>query len=303
MAARRPMNVVIFGRGRLGGSLFRALRRSGHRVRLAPGQSRLGTSDLDAVLLCVPDRAVATTTLRLARPGIRVAVVAHCAGALDLGPLEPLRALGSDVGSLHPLQAVPSRTTLLDGHAAIEASSPVAARILTQLARDAGLKPFRLAGSDRALYHAAAALASNGLVAVFARASALLSACGVSEGIGHAALVTLLQSALAGIAREGLPRGLTGPIARGDVATVQRHLGAIAQASRDDLPLYIALSQALVPISALLGQADPAGLEAIGMELRQTGRALARGRNRAPRAERAKRRPVPARASREPRSS
>ena len=275
MSARAPLRILILGRGRVGTSLARALRTAGHRVQLAAGRSRAPRGPLDAIFLCVPDDAVADCARRLAStPAGYGPVVAHCAGALDLSPLSPLSSRGVQVGSLHPLQAIPSQTTHLNAFAAIDASSARAARLLKRLAKDAGLRPFRLTNPDRALYHAAAALAGNGLVALADRAAALLVRAGAPKKHSLEAVLALMQSSLDGVSCEGLPKGLTGPVARGETEIVSAHLAALAR-SGIDLELYVALGDALVDLSRRLGRARPADLKAIRAALssRGTGRA------------------------------
>jgi predicted short-subunit dehydrogenase-like oxidoreductase (DUF2520 family) len=270
MATRTPLTIVVVGRGRVGGALARALRRAGHRTRLVPGRSRAPRAPVDAILLCVPDAAVAACARRLAgslaassRP-----VVAHCAGALDLRPLSPLSSRGVPVGSLHPLQAVPSPTTRLAAFAAVEASSVRAGRLLERLARDAGMQPLRLKNPDRALYHAAAALAGNGLVALADRAAALLARAGASKEHSLEAVLALMRSSLEGVSREGLPRGLTGPVARGEVDVVRSHLAALARSSKGDLAVYRVLTGRLVELS----RANRSKLAAIRAALTPRGR-------------------------------
>jgi len=236
---------------------------------------------------------------RLARTLRGRPLVAHCAGALDLSVFEPLKERGLPVGSLHPLQAVPSAATPLRAHASVEASTPSATRLLERLARDAGLIPMRLRAADRALYHCAAAMASNGLVALADRAAALLVQSGVPRKHALQATIDLMRSALEGVSREGLPGALTGPIARGEAAIVRAHLAALARSAKTDLPLYRALGEAQVALS----RASKKDLKAIRAALRQSDTGRAAPRTRAPRAGRAPRRLPRGRASRAPRSS
>ncbi len=260
-ASRLPpmpkLHITLVGRGRVGGALARALRRR-HHVRLVAGQSH-PHQPADLVLLCVPDGAVAETALRVSASLTGRPVIAHCAGALGLEVFAALPRRFA-TGSLHPLQAVPSSRTPLQAYAAVESASPKARKLLLAVARDAGLEPFLLHHADRAAYHAAAVLASNGLLALASRASALLSAAGVPPHVALRALLPLMRSALDGL-ELGLPKGLTGPIARGDVAVVQSHLGALR--ASQDRALYLALSTVLVAESRRLGAAPAKSLAAI----------------------------------------
>jgi predicted short-subunit dehydrogenase-like oxidoreductase (DUF2520 family) len=306
--------VLILGPGRLGGALALALRPAGHAVSLlgrAGAEHRpalrassrpFGPSDADCILLTVPDQAVAEVARAHQAQFHRGQVVVHCSGALGLDVLAPAAERGAHVGSLHPLCAVPSRSASLIGAFAAIEGDPTASRMLTRLARDAGLAPFRLPPGRRALYHAAAALASNGLVALADEATALLGACGLPRPRALQALGPLMRSALAGLEREGLPRALTGPIARGDAAVVEAHLQALAESPSPTAPLlYRALALALVRVSEELGRAREDDLSRVLEALvspERPGRGHGSRRRRAPRAEPAPRRPRPAPTSR-----
>jgi predicted short-subunit dehydrogenase-like oxidoreductase (DUF2520 family) len=251
--------------------------------------------------LTVPDRAIAEVARARAGELRRGQVVAHCSGALGLAALSPASARGAHVGSLHPLCAVPSPTASLAGAFASIDGDSRAASALARLAKEIGLTPFRLAPRRRALYHAAIAMASNGLVALADEAAGMLVACGVPKAKALDALVPLMRSALSGLERAGLPGALTGPIARGDTATVEAHLAALAKSRSLTAPLlYRALSATLVRLSSQLGQAPEEDLRRVldALISGAPGRAPARPRSAAPRAAPAKRRPRRARGAR-----
>jgi predicted short-subunit dehydrogenase-like oxidoreductase (DUF2520 family) len=218
-------------------------------VRLLRDVSRVKATD-DVVMLCVPDREVAAVAQALSdaavlRPG---AVVAHTAGALDLQPLGPLQAQGLTVGLLHPLLAVFRKKQALSGHCAVD-GYPKARTLLRRLARDAGLTPFDSPPVHRARYHLAAVLAANSVAPLLALAESVLISSGVERRSALPALVSLMESALAACAEAGPVEGLTGPVARGDLKTVQKHLDAM----RPDEPrlrgLYVALALAAVDVA------------------------------------------------------
>jgi predicted short-subunit dehydrogenase-like oxidoreductase (DUF2520 family) len=227
------------GRGNLGRSLARAFRRAGHRVLLTParrGVPALGRAlrsrPRAVVFLTVPDGAIESLAGEIAnsdgRP--RAAAFAHCSGALGLGVLDAL-ARGHAVGSFHPLQSFPEprpaeafRGSLI----AIDASTDALRRRLQRLARDVGAKPRDVLEAERVVYHAAAVFASNYLVVLAGQAVELLQSIGWSEREAVAGLVPLMQGALTEVARRGPTAALTGPIRRGDVETVTRHLEALA---------------------------------------------------------------------------
>jgi predicted short-subunit dehydrogenase-like oxidoreductase (DUF2520 family) len=302
---------IIGGRGRVGGSLTRALRSAGHTVRVIgrsdgeqdPEYVARWISEAEVVLVCVPDSAIAEVVADYAGCFQQNQVVAHVSGALSLEPLAPAAARRAHIGRMHPLCAVPSpRTYLFDAAAAISGDSTAITR-LYRLACDAGMRPFTLPSDETVLYHAAAVLASNGMVALASEASKLLRLCGLDEKEALAALFPLMGSALRGLQHQGLPGALTGPIARGDAEVVRAHLEALTRRGCERaLPLYQSLSAAMLPLSKRLREASARSLAEIAAVLKAgeepRGRAGAPSRRRAPLAARKQIRPRRARASR-----
>jgi len=209
----------VIGAGRVGAAVAARLRERG---------LDLSAETAELVLLCVPDRAIAEVAARV-EPG---PWVAHVSGATPLAALEPHRRRFG----LHPLQTFTRDRgpEQLDGaYAAVTAETPEAAEVGDWLARSLGLEPFPLADHRRAAYHAGAAIASNYLVTLRRAAGSLLEAAGAPP------------EALDPLMRRTIENGfeLTGPIARGDWATVDAHLAAI-RAERPELePMYVALAE------------------------------------------------------------
>jgi predicted short-subunit dehydrogenase-like oxidoreductase (DUF2520 family) len=212
--------------------------------------------------LTVPDGAIATVARDIAKADAVPPSVAfvHCSGALGLGVLGPLGSAHA-VGSFHPLQSFPKprppeafRGSLVG----IDASTVPLRRRLERLARDLGSKPRSVAETERVIYHAAAVFASNYLVALAGVAVEMLESIGWSERDAIAGLVPLMEGALVEVARRGPVGALTGPIRRGDVETVTRHLEALARRRRiEDLyrmlgaiALEIATKAGLEPVAA-----------------------------------------------------
>jgi len=239
-----PLTIAIVGSGRLGNALASALRGAGHEVAgpLGRGADAAGA---DIALLCVPDAAIAQAAALIA-PG---PLVGHCSGATGLD------ALGERGGfALHPLMTVTPRGARFAGAGcAVAASTPAALARARELAADLGMRAFEIADEDRALYHAAASAASNFLVTVEAAAERLAA----QAGVPRAALVPLVRAAVENWAADG-PAALTGPIARGDEATVERQREAVAARAADLLALFDALADAT---RALAGR-TPAGAPA-----------------------------------------
>lgn len=171
---------------------------------------------------------------RLAESGGRIpSIVAfvHLSGALQLNALEPLRAR-HPVGSFHPLQTFPeprSPTAFRGVVVGVDASTPSLQRRLAALARALGARPKRVDDSQRALYHAAAVFASNYVDTLLGTAVGLLKLAGWSEKVATAGLLPLTEGTLATVRKRGTVRALTGPVRRGDVNTVERHLAALTE--------------------------------------------------------------------------
>lgn len=212
-------SVTVIGAGRAGSAIAARLRERGVSVG-ADGELRL---------LCVPDRAIADVARSIA-PG---PWVAHVSGGTPLSELAP----HTRRFSAHPLQTLVAGRgpEQLDGAwAGITGETTDALRHARELAETLGLRPFVLADDRRALYHAGAAMASNYLVTLHRAASRLLE----DADAPPEALIPLMERTIA----NGFE--LTGPIARGDTATVERHLAAIRQAEPELEPLYAALAEA-----------------------------------------------------------
>ena len=216
--------IEVIGSGRVGAAVAARLRERGLLVG----------SDADLVLLCVPDTSIESAAQGLT-PG---PWVGHVSGATPLAALAPhVRRF-----SVHPLQTFTRARgpEQLDGAwAAVTAESPDALARGRWLAETLGLRPFELADANRPVYHAGAAIASNYLVTLQRAAAALLEAAGAPP------------QALEPLMRRTIENGfeLTGPIARGDWSTVERHREAIRAARPDLEHLYDCLAGATVAIA------------------------------------------------------
>ena len=233
--------LAVVGAGRVGSSIARAGAAAGLQVQLA---GRTDAADraraADAVLLCVPDDAITPLAAEIAAaaPGLRFA--GHTSGASPLAALEPLAAAGAATFSVHPLQTVPDGQTDFTGApAAISGSEAAALELARALAAALGMRAFEVADADRAAYHAAAAIASNFLIALEQSAADLLGAIGIEDG--RELLAPLVLRSAANWSERGA-EALTGPIARGDEATVARHLESLRETAPELVPMYEALA-------------------------------------------------------------
>ena len=246
--------IVMIGRGRVGRSLAAAAEAAGIPARLAATADATRTAaGATAVLLCVPDGRIEAACEAVAASEPLPPLVGHVSGAGTLAALEPAFAAGAATFSLHPLQTFPDGGTAVEGTpAAVAGSDDGAAAFARALGERLGMRPFDVPEEQRAAYHAAACMASNFLVALQEASSVLLSRAGgggldVQEA--RELLAPLVLRTAANWAERG-PDALTGPIARGDRGTVERHRAALAEHSPELLDAYDALAAHTEAISS-----------------------------------------------------
>lgn len=234
--------IAVVGAGRLGGSILAAAGEAGLDARAA-GRDDLASScaGVEVALLCVPDGEIASAAHALAAQAPHLRFVGHTSGATGLDALGPARAAGAATFSLHPLQtfAGAGSSPTAGAPAAVAADGPQGLTLARALATELGMPPFELREDLRTTYHAAAAIASNFLITLEESAARLLARCGVEPA--RELLAPLVLRSAANWAELG-PDALTGPIARGDTGTVERHLQALREGAPELVPLYEALA-------------------------------------------------------------
>lgn len=287
----RTAPAAVVGAGAVGTALALRLADRGYPVRAVlsrtPDEARaladrvgaaVGTDDAAAlpndvriVLLCVPDDAIAAVADRLAaldHPWART-VVGHTSGARTAAVLAPLAGRGAATFSAHPLQTFAPGTgpeAFEDIVVAVEGGEE-AVLAGTGLARRLGARPVVLSAAEKARYHCAAVLASNGLVALMGVVQEILSSAGV-EGEAAALMAPLVEQTWANL-KAGAPEGvLTGPVVRGDRETVAAHLDALRAEMPHLVPLYAALSTEMTRLAVRGGQLEGSTAEAVLRQLR-----------------------------------
>jgi predicted short-subunit dehydrogenase-like oxidoreductase (DUF2520 family) len=265
-AATAParLRVGVVGAGRVGAVLGAALAAAGHDVvaaaglsaasaeraaRLLPGTPLLHADEVvaasDLVVLAVPDDTLPGLVAGLAetggwRPG---QLTFHTSGAHGLAVLAPAERSGVLALALHPAMTFTGALEDADRLAAAPfgvTSRPEHRAVAEALVLEMGGEPFFVAEADRGLYHAALVTGANHLVTLVAEAADLLRTAGVAEP--GRVLAPLLTAALDNGLRRG-DRGLTGPVSRGDVGTVRRHLDTLTERAPDSVAAYVALAR------------------------------------------------------------
>jgi predicted short-subunit dehydrogenase-like oxidoreductase (DUF2520 family) len=253
----------VIGVGRVGSTVAAALARAGHDVvaasavsdasraraeRMLPGAAILPPDDVvaaaDFVLLAVPDDALRLLVAGLASAGAwrEGQLLAHTSGAQGIGVLDPAAARGVLGLALHPVMTFAGRPEDLDrldgatwGVTALPELRPVAESLVVEM----GGEPVWIPESARPLYHAALTIGSNHLVTLVNDALSLLRTAGVDEPAQL--LAPLLSASLDNVLRLG-DAALTGPVSRGDAATVAGHLATLDQADPDIGTAYVAMA-------------------------------------------------------------
>ncbi|MFT4213151.1 MAG: DUF2520 domain-containing protein, partial [Microbacterium sp.] len=214
-ALRLDGPVLVVGDGRMGRALVAALSAADVPVQGPAGRGESG-ADAGIVLLAVPDAAIRVASRAIA-PG---RLVGHLSGALDLSPLHPHEAF-----SIHPLTTVTGEGAAFAGvTAALAGATPRARAAAAALAAVLGMTGVVVRDEDRAAYHAAASVAANFLVTLEGLAEQLAA----TAGVDREALVPLVRAAVDNWASRGAAGALTGPVSRGDAATVARQRAAVA---------------------------------------------------------------------------
>ena len=233
------------------------------------------------LFLAIPDSAVSSYAIELARLAIpRRTSVVHVSGTLGLDALDALRPHHA-VGSFHPLQSFPAPRTpdaFRGITVGVDASTFALRRRLAKLARDLGARPRHVDDNQRALYHAAAVFTSNYVIAVVYEGTRLLEASGWPRAEADRALIPLVEGAVANLRKRGTVRALAGPIRRGDVDTVERHLSALRRMPQAEA-IYRMLGQIALEIAKEAGL-QPAAAERIKRALtRKVAATRRRGRS------------------------
>ncbi len=216
--------LAVVGAGRMGRALVAAL-----TCAAGPFGRGFDGVGFDGVLLAVPDAQIANAAAAIV-PG---PLVGHCAGAVGLHVLAPHESFG-----LHPLMTVTrSGAAFAGAGAAVAGSTPRALAFARELAVELGMLAVEIADDDRAAYHAAASIASNFLVALEDAAEIVLRTTGAPREL----LVPLVRASLENWAAQGGRAAITGPIARGDEATVARQRAAVVERAPELVEMFDAM--------------------------------------------------------------
>lgn len=213
--------------------------------------------DAEAVFITTPDMAIPEVAAQLKWHGGQSVI--HCSGADSLDVLEPARQAGARVGGFHPLQTFAGVQIAIDNLPGstfgLEAEEPLLG-VLQEMAKALNGNFVVLQAADKVAYHAAAVIACNYLVTLTKLSTDLWQTFNVPRDQAVKALIPLLKGTLNNIANIGIPNCLTGPIARGDTGTVQKHLNALEKIAPELVSTYRELGRQTIPVALAKGKID-----------------------------------------------
>ena len=258
-----PKSVSIIGSGTVGTAVGHLLKSKGYDIKGVAarqldhaesavsfiGAGSAGTDTVEAasgadwVLITTPDKSIREACETIAAGGgfKKGALVVHFSGALSSEELKSAARLGARVISLHPIQSLASveqAVKNLPGSYFSMEGDPAAADEGREIVEALGGKLVVIPTDKKSLYHAGAAIASNYLVSVVDLAVSVFENLGMERDDALRAIFPLIQGTVNNIEKVGVPDALTGPIARGDVGTVQGHIEALLYTMPDRLELY-----------------------------------------------------------------
>ena len=218
----------------------------------------------DLVFVTTPDGAITTTTAALRwRPGM---AAVHCSGVTEVSALAGASRDGALVGGFHPMQTfadpVAAMASLPGSTITLEASEPLMAA-LEALTQRLGCRVNRLPPGMRGRYHAAAGYTSQFINALFGEATAIWRSWGATDEDALKALLPMAQGTLASIASAGIAGGMPGPVSRGDVSSVEKHVAALSQLGEGTISFYRQLCASTVPLALAHGAIDAAQAQRI----------------------------------------
>jgi len=255
-------SIAIVGLGKVGTAVGHLLRGAGYEITAVADLSEdalergvgytggIASNDplqaalpAQAIFITTPDDLIESVCEEIARgggfgPGKRVV---HMSGAGGLGLLEAARASGSQVVTIHPLQSFVDIEGVIESIPGSTFSITAEGEVrdwAMQIVRDLGGTPFFVSDNDKPLYHAAACMASNYLVTLMNMVEGIYRHLGMEGDEAIRSFWPLVRGTLANIESRGTERSLTGPIARGDIGTIRKHLKVLRETMPGLLDIY-----------------------------------------------------------------
>jgi predicted short-subunit dehydrogenase-like oxidoreductase (DUF2520 family) len=275
--------ISFIGAGRVGRVLARVFHNRGFRISMiidrdlpkalacqkeceAMGSSSDSgelTSETSILFITVPDDEIPGVVEKLSRQSSfgKGTVITHTSGLLSSSILSTIQQPNVALNSVHPCFSFTEgyQDSLEGVYFAVEGNVHGYQK-LCELIHAIGGKTFSIAQEKKSLYHAACTIASNYLVALFGYAEALMNTIDADNGMSY--LYPLIEGTMENIHKKGLKNALTGPIIRGDIGTVEKHLSALHHENQEFVLPYIALGEWALNIADNIG-GDPKKLARI----------------------------------------
>jgi len=285
------LRIGFIGAGTVGTALAILLSRKGYKVAGVYSRSQSSANRLagevtgcrvlnssqeiadaaDLIFITTPDNAIAGVVSQVKWPAGRSVV--HCSGADSTDILEPARKSGALVGCFHPLQTLAGVRQAIDNIPgstfALEAVEPLLTTLKDMAAALDG-HCIELKASDKVAYHTAAVFASNYMVTLVKMATDLWQTFSIPSDQATRALLPLIRGTLNNIENIGIPQCLTGPIARGDIGTVNKHLKVLREEAPSLLFPYKELGLQTIPIALAKGKIDKKQASELEIVLKKT---------------------------------
>ena len=249
--------IAIIGAGRIAYSLTSALLKEGYIVDVIISRKydsakalaekfgvkkysddiNLISKSVNVFFLTVPDSEIKKTAIQLSKLKLNFSTTfyMHFSGAEDIGVLGPLKLKGGKTGSLHLMQTFPSKNivNIKNVNSAIETNDDSVYKYLLQLCSDLQLVPFRIDSKDKAYYHLAGVYASNFLAGNLFNAQKLLSLNNIDEQKYFNILSSTIHSTLQNVKTVGPAKALSGPVDRGDIKTIRKHIASLKKKNKN----------------------------------------------------------------------
>ena len=270
------MKVFILGAGKVGRALAAALKKHGVKVKLHAARKVLPRKPIDAsvIVLALRDKQLGPFATELANGLVKKStVVVHNAGSQSAEAIAPLRGECAGIAQMHPMISFASTDffpSLKRGHVHVKGDAKAETKA-RKLAKKLGMTPRTFANKfDPIAYHAAAGLVANGAAALAAIGVELLAVAGVPRAIAPKMLGPLLRSVAENVEELGFPDALTGPVRRGEAASIEKQIGILKSKLPAALTLYVASGLAQLPIARKIGDAPKKQFDEVEAVLRKS---------------------------------
>jgi predicted short-subunit dehydrogenase-like oxidoreductase (DUF2520 family) len=278
--------IGIIGTGAVGSALAVLLRNAGYPVAGIAGRNKERSAELlkklnlqkgdatneeivvdsDVIFFCLPDDELSDEINRCVKAASSFAgkLFFHTSGALSSNLFDPFRKKGALAASFHPLQSIPknNRTVSLKDFAVTVEGDQPAVDYAFEIIQKIGAKPVLIEPGQKVMYHATATLASNGLVGLSGVVEEMIDAVGLGEE-GREHFYKLMGQSLDNSRTMTAPDAITGPAARGDIATLKQHLNTLRQQSPHIVPIYVVIGSHCVSLAIRSGTISQERGEAI----------------------------------------